>query len=340
MSVSKLNIVLATQVWVLGMVLCGRSIAATPADAMPFAAPKLAGVMTDSRLVEFSGMAPARRKNRFWAINDGGQDPILWQVDDKGKIKAQVRLDGVENIDFEDLASFTLKPPNSPRVYYVAVPDIGDNDARHNDHKIYIVADLPNRKVASPDWTIHFRYPDGAHDAESIAVDAKEGYVYIVIKRVLPPIMYRVPLQPGLSKGEPWPNDQTKQLQIAERVATLEGLPKSDQNSPDTRNAVRYASQPTGAVMGCDGNELLLLTYASLYRYHKLTGQSWASALVGQMPQVVGLPLMFQAEAITLTHDCNTLYVGGEKVPGPLWRFSRIVQKPPSNEAKRSDSLQ
>ena len=331
MSVSKSKVFLAAQAAVLGcMLFCGASNAGAPAatSPMPFAAARLAGLMTDARLVEFSGLAPARRKNRFWAINDGGQEPILWQVDDKGKIKAQLRLENVENIDFEDLASFSLKPPKGPRLHYVAVADIGDNAALQNDHKIYIIADVAGRKAAAPDWTIHFRYPDGAHDAESLAVDAKRGYLYIVIKRVLPPILYRVPLQPAESK-----------MQVAERIATLEGLPVNDQNSPDARNAIRYGSQPTGAVMGCDGNELLLLTYASVYRYQKTNSQSWASALVGQMPQVLPLPLMFQAEAITLTPNCDTLYVGGEKVPGPLWRFARAGQKP-ADKMAHSDAAQ
>lgn len=333
MSDSKSGVFVAPQAAVLSMLLYGCSFAgaSTKAQAptMPFTAPQLAGLMTDVRLVEFSGMAPARRKNRFWAINDGGQDPILWQMDVKGKIKTQLRLQNVENVDFEDLASFSLKPPNGPRLHYVAIADIGDNAAVHNDHKIYIVADVAGRKAAAPDWTIHFRYPDGAHDAESLAVDAKRGYLYIVIKRVLPPLLYRLPLQPR-SSG----------MQTAERIATLEGLPVNGQNSADPRNAVRYGSQPTGAVMGCDGNELLLLTYASVYRYQKTSSQSWAAALVGQMPQALPLPLMFQAEAITLTRNCDTLYVGGEKVPGPLWRFARVAQKPASSKVAHTDAAQ
>ncbi len=333
MNVSKFGVFVSPQLALLSVLVYASSFAAAPpkaqAPTMPFAAPQLAGLMTDVRLVEFSGMAPARRKNRFWAINDGGQDPILWQVDVKGKIKTQLRLENVENVDFEDLASFSLKPPKGPRLHYVAIADIGDNAAQQNDHKIYIVADVAGRKVAAPDWTIHFRYPDGAHDAESLAVDAKRGYVYIVIKRVLPPLLYRLPLQPR-SSG----------MQTAERIATLEGLPMNDQNSADSGNAVRYGSQPTGAVMGCDGNELLLLTYASVYRYQKDKSQTWATALLGQMPQVLPLPLMFQAEAITLTHNCDMLYVGGEKVPGPLWRFPRVTQKPASNKMAHTEAAQ
>ena len=344
MSVAKYKVFSAASALIFGFTfLCGLSIAGAEisSNKTPFAAPRLAGLMTDVRLIEFSGMAPARRKNRFWAINDGGQDPILWQVDEKGKIRGQLQLQNVENIDIEDLASFSIKPPKRKRLHYVAVPDIGDNAALNNDHKIYIVPDVAGRKSTAPDWTIRFRYPDGAHDAEGLAVDAERGYLYIVIKRVLPPILYRVPLHPpsgaaSLSGAASVSGAGSEEIQIAERIATLEGLPVNDQNSPDASNAVRFGSQPTGAVMGCDGNELLLLTYASVYRYQKRNSQSWASALVGQMPQVLPLPPMFQAEAITLTPDCNTLYVGGEKVPGPLWRFKRTVQAPASKKSSHA----
>ena len=319
------------------MFLCDIAIAGSvvATKTTPFGVPQLAGLMTDARLIEFSGMAPARRKNRFWAINDGGQEPTLWQLDEKGKIRAQLQLQNVENIDIEDLASFSIKPPKRARRHYVAVADIGDNAALNNDHKIYIVPDIAGRKSAAPDWTIRFRYPDGAHDAESLAVDAERGYFYIVIKRVLPPILYRVPLHPSSGSASA-SGEGSEEIQTAQRIATLEGLPVNDQKSRDASNSVRFGSQPTGAVMGCDGNELLLLTYASVYRYQKNHSQSWASALVGQMPQVLPLPPMFQAEAITLTPDCNTLYVGGEKVPGPLWRFKRVVQPRASKKASHA----
>ena len=81
-----------------GIVSCASSMADTSPQATPFATPRLAGLMTDVRLVEFSGMAVARRKNRFWAINDGGQAPVLWQIDQKGKIVAQLNKLPIESL--------------------------------------------------------------------------------------------------------------------------------------------------------------------------------------------------------------------------------------------------
>jgi hypothetical protein len=318
---------------VLALILCANVIGADRAfvvpsqppplirAAAPFGPPALAGLMTDARLIEFSGLAPARQKNRFWAINDGGEDAVLWQIDEKGRIQEKLQLQEVTNIDFEDLASFSLKDASGKREYYVAIGDIGDNAAVLPERVIYVVPDAKHRakkhRVRAA-WQVRFRYPDGPHDAESLTVDAERGYFYIVNKRVTPPVLYRLPLRPSAK--------HPGKLQTAERIGALSGLPAENLSSIDTSNAVRFGSQATGAVMGCDGNELLLLTYAAVYRYQKTNSVAWSDALAGQVPQVLPLPPTFQAEAVTLSRDCKVLYVGGEKVPGPLWRFQRLDQ--------------
>jgi hypothetical protein len=286
-------------------------------EIAPFESARLAGVLTDARLIELSGLAPAAKKNHYWAVNDGGQAAILWQLDASGKIKNQSEMldqegGAIANVDIEDIASFKL---GSKR--YVAVGDIGDNAAVMPNHTIYIFEDKPepqkNMRVA---WTLRFQYPDRPHDGESLMVDAKNGLVYIINKRVLPPTMYQISLQPN-----------TDAIQTAMTVGQLENLPVPDVNVEDESNRVRYASQPTGAVLGCKGDEFYLLTYASIYRFQKLPNKNWTESLKGQYPQVLGLPPMVQAEAITLSRNCQTLLVSGEKIPGAIWHFKRRAAK-------------
>lgn len=297
---------------ILALALPGlsHSAARTEFQLAPFSTPVLAGLLTDPRLIEFSGLAPSAQNNRFWAINDGGQDAILFQTDGAGKILSEVRMQGVDNIDFEDLTSFRWHGEN-----YVAVGDIGDNAAVLPERSIYVMHDQLGSSQA-PAWRVRYRYPDRPHDAESLMTDANEGFFYIVNKRVMPPTVYRIPIKPSKDS-----------VVVAETIGQLEFLPIPDPEVDDESNRVRFASQPTGAVMGCDGRELLLLTYASVYRYTREKNQSWAQALAGQRPQFLPLPPMVQAEAITLSRDCKQLYVGGEKIPGVLWRFNRKRSK-------------
>ena len=290
----------------LALACLSSAAAGTDFQLAPFGAPVLAGLLTDSRLIEFSGLAPSAQKNRFWAVNDGGQAAVLFHTDGSGKIVSEMTMQGVVNVDFEDLTSFRWQGED-----YVAVGDIGDNAAVMPEHSIYVMHDQAKNSQA-PAWRVRYRYPDRPHDAESLMTDTKEGFFYIVNKRVMPPTMYRVPIKPS-----------TNEVVVAETIGQLDNLPIPDPEVDDESNRVRFASQPTGAVLGCDGRELLLLTYASVYRYTRQANQSWAQALPGQRPQFLPLPPMVQAEAITLSRDCKHLYVGGEKIPGVLWRFAR-----------------
>ncbi len=291
------------------LVLTLQSAEALPELSQYVARP--AGIMTDQRLVEFSGMAPSRRVDRrFWAINDGGQAASLWQIDARGRIKREVPINGITNVDFEDITSFVYK-----KKAYLAIGEIGDNAAATNLHKIYVIAE-PSAKAKTADvaWVVTYKYPDRAHDAESLMADVKNDRFYIVNKRVEPPAMFSLPLKPSQSSTV-----------IADDVGLMANIPRPVTNGgvidPKSVNQITYASQPTSAVLDCSGDRIYLLTYAAVYRYHKRADQHWKDALIGQQPLRIQLPPIYQAEAITLSTDCSTLFVGSEKVPSVLWKY-------------------
>jgi hypothetical protein len=278
--------------------------------------PSIAGLMNDARLVEFSGMAPSRLSSKkLWALNDGGQEAVLWQLDLQGQIQGSLRMRGVQNVDFEDITSFRATGHS-----YLAVGDIGDNAAVTNFHTIYVMREPQNNtsaaasaSEAAPEWQVQYRYPDGAHDAESLLADADAGLFYVVSKRVDPPILYSIPMRA-----------RSKQVLTATRIGALEGIPKPISVAPvkpGRENQILYASQPTGAVLNCKHDAFYLLTYAAIYRYARKPNMSWMQSLPGQIPQRILLPPMLQAEAITFDIGCKTLYVGSEKTPSVLWKF-------------------
>jgi hypothetical protein len=277
-------------------------------------APVLESILTDERLIEFSGLAPSHlRKDRMWAINDGGATPSVWLLDPKGKIQDRIVLKDVQNIDFEDLASFRKggKKNGTPML---AVADIGDNAAKRGIYLIHVVQEPKQAggevKIA---YTVKYQYPDGPHDAESLGVDAKEGYFYIATKRVTPSILYRVPIFPK----------KPDQLQTAELIGPLGQMQPDDPDAAQASNQIRYAAQPTSMTMGCDGRDLFLLTYAAIYQYRRERSQTWAQALKNQTPRRQVLPPIFQAEAIAQTLNCDRIYVGSEKLPSPFFSFKR-----------------
>ncbi len=277
-------------------------------------APVLESILTDERLVEFSGLAPSRiHKDRMWAINDGGATPSIWLVDQKGKIQDRIVLKNIRNIDFEDLASFRVggKKRGTPML---AVGDIGDNAAQRGTYLIHVLRE-PKQAGGEVElaYTLKYQYPDGPHDAESLGVDAKEGYFYIATKRVTPSMLYRVQIAPK----------KLDQLQTAELIGPLGQMQPDDPSAQQASNQIRYAAQPTSMTMGCDGRDLFLLTYAAIYQYQRAGAQSWKQALQNQVPRRQVLPPIFQAEAIAQTQNCERLFVGSEKLPSPFFSFER-----------------
>lgn len=293
----------------LSLVLIAALASTQELAPAPFGNPQIAGFVTDSGMAELSGLAPSqRRRDRLWGVNDSGQPSYLWALNLQGKVQGGFELRGVRNIDFEDLASFRWQNKS-----YLAVADIGDNGGLRASLVIHIVRE-PKKLGGehAPAWSVRFRYPDGVFDDESLAIDVAQQRMFVVSKRTDPPVLYSVPLKP-----------ESDEVHVAKRLGEFEHLPGVDPNSADPSNQVRFATQPTGLAIGCDGRELLLLTYASVYRYTRSEKQDWPEALSGQKPQILALPPLAQAEAISLDKTCKILYVGSENVPSPLIRFIR-----------------
>ena len=76
-------------------------------------------------IVEASGLARSHYyDDRLWTLNDGGSSPALYAFFTDGRDAATVRLRGADNIDWEDLASFSLDGR-----HWLFVGEVGDNAA-------------------------------------------------------------------------------------------------------------------------------------------------------------------------------------------------------------------
>ena len=56
----------------------------------------------DAKLKEISGIE-FDKFNRLWAINDGGDDPKLYRLDEQGQIAKEILVTNAKNIDWEDM---------------------------------------------------------------------------------------------------------------------------------------------------------------------------------------------------------------------------------------------
>jgi len=147
------------------------------ADGVPL------GFINDmSHLPEVSGLAYSRQAyGVLWVHNDGPNaggpgDTRIYAISHEGKRLADVRLEGVSNIDWEDIAVNV-----EGGVSYIYVADIGDNPGARTFLTIYKFRE----PYVDPSWDGHdltigqqeilpimVYYPDGVHyDSEALAVD-------------------------------------------------------------------------------------------------------------------------------------------------------------------------
>lgn len=270
----------------------------------------VAGQLASDELVEASGLARSQRStDLLWSMNDGGSRPRLHAFDGSGFDRGRVKLDGVKNRDWEDLASFSID--GTP---YLLVADTGDNDARRDDVSLHVVLEpdlTEDDKVkVDPAWSIDLRYPDGPRDVEAVAVDAANESILLLSKRDLPPVLYEVPLYP--------PSDGTV---VAKRLGTIESLPTPTRQ--DREHAVftkEWHWQPTGMDISPDGSLAVILTYRGVYLYRLDPGRSLYESLSGQAFGF-GLGNFREAESVAFSADGNSIFVTLEGRHAPLLRI-------------------
>ena len=270
----------------------------------------VAGQLESDELVEASGLARSQRgAGLLWSMNDGGSKPRLYAFDDSGFHRGRIRLDGVKNRDWEDLASFTVNG-----TAYLLVADTGDNDAKRKDVSLHVVLEpdlAEDDKVRiEPAWSIDFRYPDGPRDVEAVTVDPAGERVLLLSKREWPPVLYEVPLFP--------PSDDTV---VAKRLGPIESLPAPTRQ--DREHAVftkDWHWQPTGMDLSPDGRLAVILTYRGVYLYRLEPGSSLYESLSGQA-YGFGLGNFREAESVAFSADGGAIYVTLEGRHAPLLRI-------------------
>lgn len=275
----------------------------SPAEESPST---IVGRLQNAKIDEASGLARSQRyPDVYWVANDDGPS-VLYAIDSTGKDLGRVTVKDASNRDWEDLASFMLDG-----VPYLVAADIGDNDGKRKDVRLYIIEEpeAGDDKV-KPEWRIEFTYPEGPRDAESVAIDVDNERVLILTKRDVPALLYSLPLRPG-----------TKKRIDAERLGVVASLPQPSRS--DLEFATRANSwhwQPTGMDISNDGSRATVLTYGGVYLFTRSPGQGWPDALQ-QMPVVVSRSRNRQAESVAFNAGGDAIYITTEQRHAPLFRL-------------------
>jgi len=296
-------------VWLLALsVFCANAQVFAPP---PYATAQLDGLITDAGLDEISGLAASRRvDDLYWVHNDAPRPAELVALDGKGQRRGSVRIEGARAIDWEDIASYSLDGKS-----WLLVGDVGDNLGVRKDYELIAIEEpvLPvdgSTVTVKPAWRVRFRYPDGPHDVEALAVDVPARTILLLSKRTPRPTLYSLPLGAG-----------TGDIAVAQKLVEVDAIPAP---TPAERAAhfpaARYGGSPTAMDIDAAGRRAIVLTYRDIWIFAREHGESWSEAFV-RKPQRLPLPLLAQAEAVGFDRAGKAIRVSGERLPAPWLRF-------------------
>jgi len=270
------------------------------------------GWLKSSELYEASGMqASFSREGDFFVHNDEGE-PVIYAIDENGTDLGMVILVPAKNKDWEDITSV---PVDNGR--WMVAGDIGDNRAKRKYIKLYFFEEPSpgknDRYAGRQDLqhTLVLTYPDGPRDCESMAYDPVDKQILLLSKRDKPPRLYAVDIETALTQ---------MQAELTFLGPTSKLRPPTLSDRARFGGRTDFISQPTGLDISSDGTRAAIITYRSLYLYHREPGEDWISALQKKPTEVVGPPAV-QNEAIAFSADGKAIFITTEKKPTPLYRF-------------------
>lgn len=260
----------------------------------------------DPKLDESSGLALGSRPGTFWTLEDSGAKPELHAFDQTCGALGRFAVEGAAALDWEDLAGFDLDDER-----WLLVADTGDNQRQRPEVALYLVRepDLTEAKrTAAVARVIRFRFPDGSHDCEGVAVDPRSRRILLVTKdRGDGTALWELPLDPAQAP-----------VLTATKLVDLElALPGDDAG----RKVTAFDLSP-------DGTRAAVLTYTVAWQWTRRADESWAAAFQRD-PEAIPVPDLPQREALAYSADGASLFLTSEGAPMPLVEVPAPVPPPP-----------
>jgi hypothetical protein len=266
----------------------------------------IVGTLPTKQLDEISGIAASGiNKDIYYIHNDSGDTSRFFAIEPSGKLIATIYFKGDTSMsqgvrDCEDIA---VGPGPVKGKSYVYDGDIGDNDAvrdyitvyRIEEKKSWVADTVQNANAAAV--PIHFRYPDGPKDAETLMIDPIEKLIYIISKRKDTVAVYTSPL---IYK----PNDT---VMLTKRCKLF-------------FSGIKPFKWITAGDISKDGQQILVKDYVKVYYWRRKNNEPvWQT--LQRPPQLLPYKMEKQGEAIGFTPDGKGYYTTSEGVYSPIYYY-------------------
>ncbi|MBM4037411.1 MAG: hypothetical protein FJ290_02760 [Planctomycetes bacterium] len=279
----------------LALFLCLTHLSAAekaPPAPIQYAQGRQVCTLANQEVDESSGIAPSRlAPGVFWTHNDSGDHPRLYAFNAQGHDLAAFDIQGAAARDWEDMASFTRGGKA-----FLLVADVGDNAEEREQCTLYLIPeprlDPAKRGVRGKlrAEALDFRYEDGAHNCEAVAVDPTSKTIILVTKALAGRCR-------AYALHDPKPADEPL---VAKAIAPLK-LPIV-----------------TAMDISPDGLRAIVLTYGNAFEYTRRPDEKWAEAFARE-PRTLVMPPRRQGEAVCYGPDGRTLHLTSEGAPCPLF---------------------
>jgi Secretion system C-terminal sorting domain len=260
-------------------------------------------------LKESSGLI-VQSPNLIWSMNDGGNEPAIYQIDTLGSVLKTIPINNQPNIDWEEICL------DAQGNLYIG--DFGNNDERRRDLAIYKVLNFNRIDHHIAATRIGFRYEDQTafppkaskmyFDAEAMLAFSDSIYIFTKDFDTKP--------YTGSTRIYAIPNREGNH--VAKLVHVL-----------PTDAAWKFYGAVTGAAISPNKTKVVLLTYGRLFVFSNFSGTAFWKYNI--------LPVL-QWEGIGFVDSCQ-LYMTCEKEstnPASLYTLNlcRLLSETESNETK------
>lgn len=158
----------------VGRALAAAGLALLLAGALPgvaVAQDTVAFTIRDSRITESSGLARDTAAQLYWTVEDSGSNGIVYGIAPNGGVRGTLRY----RAPVQDVEAVAVQ---GNRLY---AGDIGDNNTSRSMVTVYSFVNPRANGLTVTYNAYDLRYPDGAHDAETLLVNGS-GRLFVVTK--------------------------------------------------------------------------------------------------------------------------------------------------------------
>ena len=264
----------------------------------------ISGYLQRRDMDEISGIAASGiNKDIYYVHNDSGDTSRFFAIKPSGNVKSIIYFNGdpTQKSGVADCEDIAVGPGPVKGKSYVYMGDIGDNDAVRKYVAVYRIEEktawAKDSLAKASAAAIHFIYPDGPKDAETLMIDPIGRLIYIVSKRQDSVTVYTSPLD--------YKPNETRVLTKRCRLF----FP-----------GYRLFKWITAGDISKDGKQILIKGYTKVF-YWKRQGDEPVWKTLQKPPRILPYIQEKQGEAIGFTPDSKGYYTTSEGVYSPIYYY-------------------